>query len=678
MGRLGPLTSQALGRSPYDDVVMGTGEADPREPPRQYDEKGRVVNPETKSVIKSMIRAHNEVMHVIGVAEPDDPSASGFAETKDTASSLVQDQLEYENSVAQALIPAGRLLADIGTWALEGVRQRSLVYRPYCHIEFTRLWQFELSRRTNSQMALVGLQAYLPARALEYYFKNEAAFVRSKPWLVSGLVWCNFHFEIFTILQRLDLIPSSTWLPSPMFFVPFSSASPFVAPPRMETISASSVTAWAGQLAVNLAPYAGYYLMKRLISRLDLGTTMFRLLPRPHNNGFLLRASDLRAPPPRPPQESHNPHIPESPTLGAADREIRHVRNPSQDAATLQALEGGNNVAAAATATATAEQGIAVGALRRHSTFSNRGANTNSGSGTATATGGGGGGSGEQDYGTDEEDTDMINPTLISFDVDTSETTEPPAGVWSAELRPSYSNNGGGQPSGGGGANHDNRSSWASSGSASLDKKFYMVTPLTLLPTTLAADNLCRFLVNVACSPIEALILRAMARGFVQTSRALPQLSLISSSGTGIDQLLPLNLHDFWSFRRTGSALALNFLQLLVSAEVWTFMTVVSQSFHVSEEVWREMREEEEAEEAEEEEAAAAAERERARQRDNERERERELEFQRMVDREAREMREALARRTAERRAVAAAVDEEERMPRRNGAEEQEQEPPAI
>ncbi|KAK7911379.1 hypothetical protein PG985_013860 [Apiospora marii] len=651
MGRLGPLTSQALGRSPYDDVVMGTGEADPREPSRQYDEKGRVVNPETKSVIKSMIRAHNEVMHVIGVAEPDDPSASGFAETRDTASSLVQDQLEYENTVAHALIPAGRLLADIGVWAIEGVRQRSLVYKPYCHIEFTRLWQFELSRRSNSQMALTGLQAYLPARALEYYFKYEAAFVRGKPWLVSCLVWCNFHLEIFTILQRLDLISSSTWLPSPMFFVPFSSASPFAAPPRLETVNASSVAAWTGQLAVNLAPYGAYYLMKRLISRLDLGTTIFRLLPRPHNNGFLLRASDLRAPPPRPPPESHNPAVPESPTLGAADREIRHVRNPDQDAATLQALEGGNNAATAAAAAT--EQGIALGALRRHSTFSNRGANTNSGSAGA----GGSGGAGDQDYGTDEEDTDMINPTLISFDVDTSETTEPPAGVWSAELRPSYSN---GQPSGGGGGgggNPDNRSSWASSsGGNGLDKKLYMVTPLTLLPTTLAADNLCRFLVNVACSPIEALTLRAMARGFIQNGRALAQLDLISSSAAaaaataGVDLLLPLNLRDFLSWRRLGSALALNMLQLLVSAEIWTFMTVASQSFHVSEEVWREMREEEEAEEAEQAEA--------------ERERERALE------REVRDTREALARRLAEE------AEEEARLSRGHGGEQEE--PPAI
>ncbi|KAK8047247.1 hypothetical protein PG996_015311 [Apiospora saccharicola] len=650
MGRLGPLTSQALGRSPYDDVVMGTGEADPREPSRQYDEKGRVVNPETKSVIKSMIRAHNEVMHVIGVAEPDDPAASGFAETRDTASSLVQDQLEYENTVAHALIPAGRLLADIGVWAIEGVRQRSLVYKPYCHIEFTRLWQYELSHRTNSQMALTGLQAYLPARALEYYFKYEAAFVRGKPWLVSCLVWCNFHLEIFTILQRLDLISSSTWLPSPMFFVPFSSASPFAAPPRLDAVTAFSVAAWTGQLAVNLAPYAAYYLMKRLISRLDLGTTIFRLLPRPHNNGFLLRASDLRAPPPRPPPESHNPAVPESPTLGAADREIRHVRNPDQDAATLQALEGGNNSAAAA-ATAT-EQGIPLGALRRHSTFSNRGTNTNSGSGTA-------GGSGDQDYGTDEEDTDMINPTLISFDVDTSETTEPPAGVWSAELRPSYSN---GQPSGSGGAggNPDNRSSWASSsGGNGLDKKFYMVTPLTLLPTTLAADNLCRFLVNVICSPIEALTLRAMARSFLQNGRAFARLPLIASSATaaastavGMDLLLPLNLGDFLSWRRLGNALALNMLQLLVSAEIWTFMTIASQSFHVSEEVWREMREEEEAEEAE-------------------AERERERERERALEREIRETREALARRLAEE-----AAENEARLPRNNGGEQEE--PPAI
>lgn len=465
-------------------------------------------------------------------------------------------------------------------------------------------------------------------------------------------MWCNFHLEIFTLLQKLDLISSSTWLPSPMFFVPFSSTSPFAAPPRLETVDASSVAAWAGQLAVNLAPYAAYYLMKRLISRLDLGTTIFRLLPRPHNNGFLLRASDLRAPPPRPPPESHNPAVPESPTLGAADREIRHVRNPDQDAATLQALEGGNNPAAATVT----EQGIALGALRRHSTFSNRGANTNSGSGGAG--GSGGGGPGDQDYGTDEEDTDMINPTLISFDVDTSETTEPPAGVWSAELRPSYSN---GQPSGGGGGggNPDNRSSWASSsGGNGLDKKFYMVTPLTLLPTTLAADNLLRFVVNVACSPIEALTLRAMARCFIQNGRALAQLPLISSSSAtaaaGVDLLLPLNLGDFLSWRRLGNALALNMLQLLVNAEIWTFMTVASQSFHVSEEVWREMREEEEAEEAEEAEA----------------ERERERERERALEREIRETREALARRLSEE------AEDEARLSRSNGGEQEE--PPAI
>ncbi|KAK8003447.1 hypothetical protein PG989_003166 [Apiospora arundinis] len=651
MGRLGPLTSQALGRSPYDDVVMGTGSPDPREGPRQYDEKGRVVNPNTKSVIKSMIRAHNEVMHVIGVAEPDDPSTSGFAETRDTASSLVQDQLEYENTVAQALIPAGRLLTDIGTWALEGVRQRSLVYKPYCHIEFTRLWQFELSHRSNAQMALTGLQAYLPARALEYYFKYESAFVQARPWLITGLKWCNFHLEIFTILQRLDLIPSSAWLPSPLFFIPFSSTSPFVAPPRAETINASSIATWTGQLAVNLAPYAAFYLMRRLITKLDVGTAIFRLLPRPYNNGFILRA-DPRAPPPRPPPESHNPPIPESPTLGAADREIRHVRNPSQDAATLQALEGGGSSAAAAAA---GDQGIPLGALRRHSTFSNRGAPGSGG-------GGAGGGSGDQDYGTDEEDTDMINPTLISFDVDTSETTEPPAGVWSAELRPSYS----GQPSGG----DNNRSSYASTGS-NLEKKLYMVTPLTLTPTTLAADNLCRFLVNVVCAPAEALVLRAMARNFLQSGRALHQLLLpsVSSSSSataaataaGMDLLLPLNLRDFWSWRRVGSALAINMLQLLIHAEIWTFMTVASQSFHVSEEVWRELREEEEAEEAEE-----AAE-------------ERERELERELERSVAEMRAAQASATAA--AARRLVDEdgqgqeggEERLP-----SNEEEQPPSI
>ncbi|KAK8111842.1 uncharacterized protein PG998_008299 [Apiospora kogelbergensis] len=542
MGRLGPLTSQALGRSPYDDVVMGTGLPDPREGPRQYDEKGRVVNPNTKSVIKSMIRAHNEVMHVIGVAEPDDPSTSGLAESRDTASSLVQDQLDYENTVAQVLIPVGRMLADVGLWALEGVRQRSLVYKPYCHTEFSRLWQFELTNRTNAQMALVGLQVYFPARAVEGYFKYQSAFVQARPWLVAGLKWFTLNVEIFTILQTLDVIPSSAWLPSPLFFVPFSSASPFVAPPRMETINASSIATWTSQLAVNVAPYAAFYLMKRLIGRLNVGTVIFRLLPR--------------------------------------------------------SRRGSNNAAAAAAASA-GDQGIPLGTLRRHSTFSNRGA-TGASSGAAAAAG-----SGDQDYGTDEEDTDMINPTLISFDVDTSETTEPPAGVWSAELRPSYS----GQQGGAGAGENNNRSSYASTGSNSLEKKLYMVTPLTLTPTTLAADSICRFLVNAVCAPAEALLLRAMARNFLQSGR---QLLFSSSSATvtavvGMDLILPLNLWDFWSWRRLGNILGIGMLQLLINAEIWTFMTVISQSFHVSEEVWRELREEEEAEEAEE----AAEERER-------------------------------------------------------------------
>lgn len=366
----------------------------------------------------------------------------------------------------------------------------------------------------------------------------------------------------------------------------------------METINASSIATWTSQLAVNVAPYAAFYLMKRLIGRLNVGTVIFRLLPRPYNNGLLLQA-DLRAPPPRPPPESHNPPIPESPTLGAADREIRHARNPSQDATTLQALEGGSNNAAAAAAASAGDQGIPLGTLRRHSTFSNRGA-TGASSGAAAAAG-----SGDQDYGTDEEDTDMINPTLISFDVDTSETTEPPAGVWSAELRPSYS----GQQGGAGAGENNNRSSYASTGSNSLEKKLYMVTPLTLTPTTLAADSICRFLVNAVCAPAEALLLRAMARNFLQSGR---QLLFSSSSATvtavvGMDLILPLNLWDFWSWRRLGNILGIGMLQLLINAEIWTFMTVISQSFHVSEEVWRELREEEEAEEAEE----AAEERER-------------------------------------------------------------------
>jgi hypothetical protein len=101
--------------------VEGSGEADPHEPERQYDEKGRILNPETKRIIKSVIRAHNEVMLVIGVAEPENSSGDS------PEIAMAKEHQAYESETGRTLLSIGRCLNIFGIWGVHGVRQRIMV-----------------------------------------------------------------------------------------------------------------------------------------------------------------------------------------------------------------------------------------------------------------------------------------------------------------------------------------------------------------------------------------------------------------------------------------------------------------------------------------------------------------------------------------------------------------------
>lgn len=110
----------AQGRSPYDDVVRGEGEEDPRAPPQEYDEKGRPTNAETKKINRDIVRSHNEVMLVIGVAEPE----NGVTEQQALARGALH---MYEEQTGRKLFFIGRAFELTGFWGINGMRQRILV-----------------------------------------------------------------------------------------------------------------------------------------------------------------------------------------------------------------------------------------------------------------------------------------------------------------------------------------------------------------------------------------------------------------------------------------------------------------------------------------------------------------------------------------------------------------------
>ncbi|KAI1827914.1 hypothetical protein F4861DRAFT_294587 [Xylaria intraflava] len=508
MGRHEPLTSLALGRSPYDDVVEGEGEADLREPARRYDEHGRVVNEESKQKNKDIIRAHNEVMHVIGVAEPESSSLGA------DSSRL---HCECENAVGMKFFHLGRVLVIVGVWGVHGIRQRISVYKEAAQLPFLEMMLREGRTHTPSQLLCAGMPSFFGAWSMQWWLRS--ATVRQHIWLRAIITHIKFHLQVYVVMQRLDIIPDSCWFPSPSFFIPFSRSSPFIAPPSLGSPGAENIAEWAGKVAISLAPYAGYYLIGSAMDTLSrlVRPRFNRYLPQPG----LTSTTSMRAFAPTNTPQAHS--VPDSPTLGDADREIRHSQSPEMTSIGPSAMNSEST-----------GDGLPVETIRREGTFSSRGGD---------------------DYATDEEDPETVNPTLISFDVDTSEATEPPTGIWSAELRPSNSDG---------------------SGIQQKEAPRYMVNTLTSLPSLLAGEMLSTSFLHIILTPFNILVFRAMARSFSRKF-GLPvdhmfEVSLVNGQGT--QMIINLALSEV--------------LRFIASFGTWALVTGVSQRFHLTAEEWKE------------------------------------------------------------------------------------------
>jgi hypothetical protein len=87
------------------------------------------VNAETRRINRSVVRSHNEVMHVIGVAEPDGPSPEAEAEAAEA-----RRHLEFENYIGRNLALVSDVLVTAGVWGVNGVRQRILVSTSHLNV----------------------------------------------------------------------------------------------------------------------------------------------------------------------------------------------------------------------------------------------------------------------------------------------------------------------------------------------------------------------------------------------------------------------------------------------------------------------------------------------------------------------------------------------------------------
>ncbi|KAH8891295.1 hypothetical protein GQ53DRAFT_746789 [Thozetella sp. PMI_491] len=519
MGRLGPLTSLALGRSPYDDIVQGEGELDPRAPLQMYDERGRPINPDTKRINKDVIRSHNEVMLVIGVAEAEN-------DTLDAQADLARRHDQYEQEVGETMFYVGRVVEAVGIWGVNGMRQRILLYKPYSYVPFMELWKTQRSQgQTLSGYLLAGLPSFIATRvcretlSLPVYTKKVGRLFPIALYLIR-------HLEMYTFFQRVGLLPSSPWLPGPNFYIPGTAASPIPLPPLPQSISVGSAIQWLGALAVGVAPVVSFFVVSRLSGKVlqFIESQIWPLLPKPkshrNRNSSMRRRLTMDSAVAQAPEslEPLTPHL-------VGDQERRYGRDIARDEPTFRALEG---------QAAPANDPPAVSALRRQSTFSVRG-----------------------DFGSDDEETEVVSATLISFDVEATESTDTPPGVWSAELRPNVAD---GRPA---------------------QEPRYRDNALTRFPAVRAMQLLAFPLSRILIAPLEAVVWRSLARSYALrrglSIAAMHEPSFFTTmTWMGFSNMMIVELVHVLFFQ----------------ADMFALVTEFARQFRMTEEEWSEFEEE--------------------------------------------------------------------------------------
>jgi hypothetical protein len=310
------------------------------------------------------------------------------------------------------------------------------------------------------------------------------------------------NYQMFAIIQQLNMWPSDRLLPSLRSLIPFSAYSPLQLPPLPSSLSAAALLSWATAFLLNVAPLGlvlAHSTATSTVSSIIYGP-VYRLLPRPVNQpeGLLpgmMEPSDYPEPSTEidydaPDSENRYPS-------GIADGESTtpHLSTaPSQHVATLQALEGRPT---------------------------------------------------NRDDSSDEDDHEMSQQTLITFDVEATEMTEETMGTWSAELR--------------------------SANEPVPKETMYQITALTMLPPLLAAEGLSAVLAGIALLPLEALMVRTVARGY-RRSAGLGTGDLFA--GTVIPWQAMINIF------------AVNAVELAVTGAIWAAFTISSQAMAGKYHIW--------------------------------------------------------------------------------------------
>jgi len=283
------------------------------------------------------------------------------------------------------------------------------------------------------------------------------------------------------MLQQLNLVPVSWFLPSLQSFIPFSRASTLLFPP-LPSLSISSLSSFTVSLASTAAPMILVWAhgeFKYMVNRI-MYRPIYKSLPRPSGES-IFSGLEMRTP------------IMEYDTPDQATSDRSRYR--TEDEPTLRALEG--------------RPALERADPRMHQTERNHDSS-------------------------DDEEEELTQATLISFDVEATDVIESSIGTWSAELRS---------------ANEPKTS----------QALRYHVTGLTMLPPIMATEGIRQIVAGIIALPLETLMVRVVGRAY----RA--------SAGMGMDDMF---LREIPSI---GNILTTFAIQFVLTGVIWTGYTTCTQ-----------------------------------------------------------------------------------------------------
>jgi len=351
--------------------------------------------------------------------------------------------------------------------------------------------------------------------------------------------YITYHVQVHIFLQKVGIL--SPWqIPSPLFFIPFTSSSLIPAPAPPADFSAGSLLQWLGAAAINAGPFLAYALWRKTWSwlRLQVMGEIYHRLPLPE--GF--PEYRVRAGPSTNPvlEQSLLPTSAQQPYVSPAETEVNAepstIRQRESDSVTPQmpnerGLHASMQSVHAQDGTGPPRPGPGPTAIRRRSsTFSGRG----------------------DDFGSDDEDAEAIPGPLISFDVETMDAADAPPGVWFTELRPTVSSD---------------------SPSQASQQPVPLNTGLTRQPIQHASRVLGTLATSLLLAPAEAFVLRYLARSF------------LVHRGWPVEHMFNLSL-GAWSLRWFTNYLFVDFLHLSLQTEFWSAVVSCGWVMHLTPEDW--------------------------------------------------------------------------------------------